>query len=175
MSQTSFRPGPEQVSRIAKLYEPSKSGNGLQPGHHWLLDVNKDTTPNPSGGLYSTAGDLAILYQMFLNEGEMNGKRILSKDAVEQMTTVQTRELKTGFTEGNGWGLGFCVVREPNGPTISLSPGSFGHGGAFGTQGWIDPQQQSFYILLICRQNFGNGDASELRTELQRLGRTLQK
>jgi CubicO group peptidase (beta-lactamase class C family) len=50
-----------------------------------------------------------------------------------------------------------------------LSKGTYGHGGAFGTQGWIDPQQDLFVILLIQRTGLPNADGSELRRELQRL------
>jgi CubicO group peptidase (beta-lactamase class C family) len=75
----------------------------------------------------------------------------------------------TGFTPGNGWGLGWCVVREPQGVTRMISPGTFGHGGAFGTQGWVDPQQETIYVLMIQRQGLANGDASEFREALQLL------
>ena len=68
-----------------------------------------------------------------------------------------------------GFGLGWGVVRQPQGVTEMLSPGTFGHGGAFGTQGWIDPQQDLFVILLIQRVGLTNGDGSEMRRELQRL------
>ena len=50
-----------------------------------------------------------------------------------------------------------------------LSKGTFGHGGEFGTQGWIDPQQELFVILLIKRTGLPNADSSDLRKELQRL------
>ena len=50
-----------------------------------------------------------------------------------------------------------------------LSPGSFGHGGAFGTQGWIDPKSEMIFVLLIARQNFGGGDGSDIRADFQRL------
>ncbi len=48
-----------------------------------------------------------------------------------------------------------------------LSPGTCGHGGAFGTQGWIDPERQMIFVLMIQRTGFGNGDASEIRDALQ--------
>jgi CubicO group peptidase (beta-lactamase class C family) len=48
-----------------------------------------------------------------------------------------------------------------------LSPGTYGHGGAFGTQGWIDPQKGMIFILLVQRNGFPNGDASDLRKSLQ--------
>lgn len=169
MNETTFHPNANQVKRLAKLYQPGKDGKGLQPGSHWLFEVSDATTPNPSGGLYSTATDLVQFYQMVLNDGELYGHRILSASAVKEMTSLQTEKLETGFTSGNGWGLGFCLVQEPQGPTASLSKGSFGHGGAFGTQGWIDPSRGMIFVLLIARTNFGNGDASELRSELQRL------
>jgi CubicO group peptidase (beta-lactamase class C family) len=85
------------------------------------------------------------------------------------MTRLQTGDIKTGFTDGMGWGLGWAVVRTPMGVTEKLSPGSFGHGGAFGTQGWIDPHQDLFVVLLIQRVGLANSDASAMRRELQAL------
>lgn len=85
------------------------------------------------------------------------------------MTRIQTGELAAGFVPGMSFGLGWGVVRQPQGVTEMLSPGTFGHGGAFGTQGWIDPKQDLFMILLIQRVGLPNGDASEMRRELQRL------
>lgn len=169
MKETSFVPTSDQAKRLAKLYQPNADKTGIEPGAHWLFELSPDTTPNPSGGLYSTASDVARFYQMILNGGELNGQRVLSADAVQQMTSLQTADITTGFTPGNGWGLGFCLVREPQGVTQSLSAGSFGHGGAFGTQSWADPTREMVFILMVARQNFGNGDGSDIRAELQRL------
>jgi CubicO group peptidase (beta-lactamase class C family) len=83
------------------------------------------------------------------------------------MTSVQTGDLKTGFTNGNGWGLGWCVVREPQGVTAVLSSGTFGHGGAYGTQAWIDPVKKRIYVLMVQRADFPNSDASEVRRAFQ--------
>jgi CubicO group peptidase (beta-lactamase class C family) len=66
-----------------------------------------------------------------------------------------------------GFGFGWGVVRQPQGVTEMLSPGTYGHGGAFGTQGWIDPIKNRFAILMIARVGLPNGDGSELRRELQ--------
>ena len=169
MTQTSFHPTAEQLKKLALLYQPTADKKDLERGNHWLYEVTADTSPNPSGGLYSTAGDLVRFYQMVLNGGDLNGKRILSADAVKQMTSLQSGDLATGFTPGNGWGLGFCLIRQPQGATDVLSPGSYGHGGAFGTQGWIDPGKEMIFVLLVARQNFAGGDASDLRADLQRL------
>ena len=90
--------------------------------------------PIPAGGLVSSGDDLAKLYRMMLNGGELDGKRVVSAKAVAEMTKLQTGEIKTGFVDGMGYGFGFAHVREPKGVTAMLSAGSYGHGGAFGTQ-----------------------------------------
>ena len=51
--------------------------------------------------------------QMLLNQGALGGRQYLKPESVKLMNTIQTGELKTGFTDGNGWGLGCCVVRKP--------------------------------------------------------------
>ena len=48
-----------------------------------------------------------------------------------------------------------------------LSPGTFGHGGAWGTQAWIDPTRGVAYILMIQRSDIGNSDTSEMRRAFQ--------
>jgi CubicO group peptidase (beta-lactamase class C family) len=88
------------------------------------------------------------------------------------MTTTQSGYIKTGFTEGMSWGLGFQVVKEPTGVTEMLSPGTFGHGGAYGTQSWGDPKTHSIYILMIQRARLGNSDGSELRRAFQEAAAT---
>jgi CubicO group peptidase (beta-lactamase class C family) len=65
-------------------------------------------------------------------------------------------------------GLGFHLVRTPQGVTESLSAGSFGHGGAYGTQAWIDPVRRRAYVLLIQRTDLPNSDGSEIRREFQK-------
>jgi CubicO group peptidase (beta-lactamase class C family) len=169
MRETTFYPTAAQQQRLARLYQPTADKKDIEPTTHWLVETSPDRSPNPSGGLFSTAGDLVRFYQMVLNGGDLNGKRVLSADAVRQMTSLQSGELQTGFTPGNGWGLGFCLVRQPQGPTQMLSPGTYGHGGALGTQGWIDPQREMIFVLLIARLNFGNSDGSDVRAEMQRL------
>jgi CubicO group peptidase (beta-lactamase class C family) len=166
MPDTCFYPTAEQRTRIAATYE-RKDGKlvrsksdiiGLPPGAKF---------PIPAGGLYSTASDLARVYRMMLNHGELDGKRILSPAAVDEMTRVLTGDLTSGFTPGLGFGFGWGVVRQPQGVTAMLSPGTFGHGGAFGTQGWIDPHKDLILVLLIQRNGLPNGDASPMRREFQ--------
>ena len=48
-----------------------------------------------------------------------------------------------------------------------LSAGTFGHGGAFGTQGWVDPKTKTIYVLMIQRDKLPNADGSEIRKAFQ--------
>ncbi len=123
--------------------------------------------PIPAGGLYSSAHDLARLYQMMLRRGTAEGRRLLSEAAVAEMTKVQTGDLEC-YNEGCGFGLGWAVVRRPVGVTDMLSPGSYGHGGSFGTEAWIDPGRSLFAIVLIQRSGLRDKDAPDVRDELLR-------
>ncbi len=159
------------MKRLATSYSKPKEGGSLEVAPIKLLSGKQPTDrlrmPAANGGLFSTAADYARFCRMLLNEGTLDGKRILSESAVKTMRTIATGDLKTGFTPGNGWGIGCCVVREPSGVTAMLSPGSFGHGGAYGTQAWIDPIKKRIYLLMILRANLPNSDASDLRQSFQ--------
>ncbi len=168
MNDATFHPSAAQRGRIATLYARDESGE-LKPSPRWLAPDDAAAVPNPSGGLFSTASDMARFYNAILAGGELDGRQILSADAVRQMTSVQTGDLVTGFSPGNGWGFGWCVVRQPEGVTAMLSPGTFGHGGAYGTQGWVDPERKAAFVLMIQRSNLPNADASDIRKEFQRL------
>jgi CubicO group peptidase (beta-lactamase class C family) len=169
MTNTTFTPNEEQQSRIATIYAPGEDNRSLMATDNHITDFSNVKGPNPSGGLVSSARDMFRFYQMVLNKGRFHDQRILSSEAVEQMTSPQTGSLETGFTPGNCWGLGWCIVLEPQGVTGMLSPGSFGHGGAFGTQGWVDPRTKTIYVLMIQRTKFGNSDASDIRQRFQQL------
>jgi len=168
MADTTFFPNDAQQMRLAVLYQPGEKEGEIVPAEHWLTDFSVDRVANPSGGLISTAEDMARFYQMILDGGTVANIRYVSENSVREMTRIQTDEkIVTGFTPGNGWGLGWCVVREPQGVSGMLSPGSCGHGGAFGTQGWIDPTRKMIFVLMIQRTKFGNSDGSDLRQNFQ--------
>jgi CubicO group peptidase (beta-lactamase class C family) len=169
MTDTTFYPNDAQRKRLATIY--GKDGDGkLVAAPNSLIGLPKNAKhPIPAGGLVSSGADLARLYRMMLHKGELNGKRILSEKAVAMMTKLQTGDIKTGFVDGMGYGFGWAYVREPKGVKAMVSPGTFGHGGAFGTQGWIDPANDVFVILLIQRTGLPNADASPMRKVLQEL------
>ena len=166
MKDTAFYPSAEQWQRVATLYD-QKDGQLQVTARPLIGPTDKARHPIPAGGLFSTAVDLARLYQAFLRGGELDGQRLVSPETLAEMTKVQTGDLTCGFVPGMSFGYGFAVVNQPQGVTGMLSRGTYGHGGAFGTQAWIDPQQDLFVVLLIQRNGLPNADGSEIRSELQ--------
>ena len=166
MADTTFYPSPKQLERLARTYE-RKDGKLVPPANAVTGPPKDARYPIPAGGLYSTGADLAKLYQMMLNGGKEKDVRILSAESIKAMTRIHTGELRAGFTPGMGWGLGWGVVQAPTGVTQMLSPGTYGHGGAYGTQAWLDPEKDLFMVLLIQRVGLPNSDASTIRAEFQ--------
>jgi beta-N-acetylhexosaminidase len=118
-------------------------------------------------GLFSNAYDLAQLYQMLLNGGEMNGQRFLKKETIDFFTAYNSGISRRG--------LGFDKPGETNGdrskpdsaakfpyPTGSASPSTFGHTGFTGTCVWADPQTKLLYIFLSNRVTPEGGDNNKL-------------
>lgn len=167
MKDTTFAPTDAQWKRIATAY--ARTGEGVDAkleaaGEQMKsLRASSEGYPRASGGLYGTARDYERFARMILRGGEYEGVRYLSEASVKAMVTPQTGDLEVGFTPGNAWGIGWCVVAKPQGPTAGLHPESFGHGGAWGTQAWIDPVAERVQLLMVQRTNFPNSDASPLR------------
>lgn len=178
MTNTTFYPTDTQRARLATAYAKSQNTGALQAVPPRPEFGPRDRPPQGNGGLYSTAPDYARFCQMLLNGGTLEGRRYLSAAAMKFLTTPQTGNLPTGFfqneTYGNhgpnyGWGITTCILRTPHeGVAAVLSPGSYGHGGAWGTQAWIDPVKGVAYILMVQRANFPNSDASGVRREFQK-------
>ncbi len=165
MKDSFFYPTPETIPRIAMVYV-EKDGK-LVPGPATLLggDPAKYRKgaifPGPGDGLYSTAEDLLHLYRMMLNKGVYEGRRYLSPFSIHLMTEAHTTGIHpVGWMRGADYGLGWEVVTEPFGELAGHAKGTYGHGGAFGTQGWIDPQNGLISILLIQRSG---GSTESLR------------
>jgi beta-N-acetylhexosaminidase len=100
-------------------------------------------------GLFSNAYDLAQLYQMLLNGGELNGVRLLKKSTIDKFTAYNSQVSRRG--------LGFDKPEKDNAtrkepyPSKSVSPETFGHTGFTGTCVWVDPTNHLVYIFLSNR------------------------
>lgn len=140
MSDTSFHPDERLRARFAKTHKTAEDGKGL------ALTYNAFVTPEPavrrmtepSGGLFSTAEDMAKFYQMILNGGMADGKRIVSKASINEMTKPHSAGGKP-ITYGLGWQTAQKGFSEKAG----------GHGGAFGTHGMIDPERGLVTVYMV--------------------------
>jgi len=172
MKNTTFWPTPDHLDVAAKAYSKNKETGALVEAKNPRFSEplhNPKRTPLPAGGLFSCAKDLSKLYQMLLNGGTLDGKRYLKTATLKQMTSNQLGDLpNVSFAPGMHMGLGFHVVHQPQEVTESLSIGTFGHGGAYGTQAWIDPVKKRAYVLLIQRTDLRNSDQSDIRREFQK-------
>jgi len=177
MTQTTFYLTGQERSHLATAYAKNKETGLLEPIPPRPEFGPLDRPPQGNGGLYSTATDYARFCQMLLSGGRFQGHRYLSRAAMKYLTTPQTGDLPTGFFQNDtfgqhganyGWGIATCILRKPHeGVAAMLSPGSFGHGGAWGTQAWIDPVKGVAYVLMVQRSNFPNSDASDVRCDFQ--------
>ena len=101
------------------------------------------------GGLSSTAKDYATFLQMYLNGGELNGIRILSRTTVETILANQVGDLMGGKTGESYYGLAFGVLTEAGAAKGGKgSPGTFQWGGYFNTQYFADPREKIVGILM---------------------------
>lgn len=101
-------------------------------------------------GLFSTANDLGILYQMILNGGTYGGDRYLNTETIKMFTAKQSPVSRRG--------LGFDRYDEDSSrgyPSKLASSQTFGHTGYTGTCVWIDPQYNLVYVFLSNRVNPG--------------------
>ena len=97
-----------------------------------------------NAGLFSTAEEVAKVYQMLLNGGELDGKRYLSKETCRVFTTTVSRISRRG--------LGFDKPDRHNpqkSPCAESAPASvYGHTGFTGTCAWTDPENGLVYVFL---------------------------
>ncbi|MBM3832442.1 MAG: DUF1343 domain-containing protein [Verrucomicrobia bacterium] len=163
MVDTSFFPSTNTLPRIAptertesemlrgKVHDPTARRMGGVAGH---------------AGLFTTAADLARYARMLLNNGSLDGVRILKPETVRFMTSVQSPEAVPSRR-----GLGWDIDSGYSGPRGKHFPlGSFGHTGWTGTCLWIDPFSKTFWMFLSNRVHpDGAGDVLPLRAALASL------
>jgi CubicO group peptidase (beta-lactamase class C family) len=150
MNDTFFFVPAEKRSRLAAVYSSTADGHiqrapdGALGQGHYIEGPRKDFSGG--AGLVSTAQDYARFLEMLRRDGEIDGHRILSPHAVALMRTNQIPGLYG--KEGKGFGLGFETV-ERYGALGMASVGSYGWGGAYGTEYVVDPQEHLVAVLMI--------------------------
>ena len=173
MTDTTFWLTPEQERRFAHNYRPGPANGKLEETEIvYLYGGARTDQARPAlggAGLFSTAEDVAHFYQMMLGGGMWHSRRILKSETVAELTRKQTGDLVA--RPGMPWGLGFCVIEDPAKmeANATLSRGTFGHGGAHGTQSWADPTRGIIYVFMIQRAALQpNPDDSPMRRAWQK-------
>ena len=100
-----------------------------------------------SAGIFATISDVARFARMMLNEGELEGVRVLSRESVQLMSRVQSPP-SVAARRSAGWDIDSPYSR-PRGSVFPL--GSYGHTGFTGCILWIDPFSATFYVFLSNR------------------------
>ena len=109
-------------------------------------------------GLSSTAEDYAKFLQMYLNNGELNGTRLLSRTTIKTIMANQIGDL-WGEDPGAFYGLAFMVQTEKGeGSGGNGSAGTFSWGGYFNTSYFADPEEHIIGILLKQTQKIKSDD-----------------
>ncbi len=137
MPDTDFWVPPAKAGRICQLYRQPKPGV-LEPGRDAKTLTERPTLFLGGHGLCSTIGDYERFCRMILNRGELDGVRVLKPETVD---LIFQNHLKTS---GQKYGLGGVVNGE----------GSYGWGGADGTQFAIDRKNSFFVLFMVQTQNY---------------------
>jgi CubicO group peptidase (beta-lactamase class C family) len=148
MSDTYYNVPESKWGRRASVYVPQPDGSLL---------ARPATKPRPAtvfggvAGLSSTAADYFKFHQMMLNGGEYKGTRLLGPKTIDLMISNHIGEgiPVTNKGPGYGFGLGYSVLLDAGKATESLTPGSFGWGGAWGTYFFVDPAEEVIGILMV--------------------------
>jgi CubicO group peptidase (beta-lactamase class C family) len=167
MKDTYFYLPADKASRLVEVQ--TKQDDKWVPFTDTFYDVNYPKTGaktffSGGAGLSSTALDYATFLQMYLNKGELNGTRFLSRKTVEFMLSNQIGNL---FGSESGFGLGYSILNE-NGAAKGGqgSEGTFRWGGYFNTQYFADPKENVIGIIMKQTQKVGGDYTGDMFKQL---------
>jgi CubicO group peptidase (beta-lactamase class C family) len=165
MNDTYFYLPREKYNRLATLFDEKdgkleKAPARIEQNGIFVTDYPKmeGTYFSGGGGLSSTALDYAIFLQMMLNDGALNGVRLLSRNTVRMMTMNQIGDVNFG---DNKFGLGFGITTEKGSAVLPTPEGVFEWGGAFSTTYWADPKEKLIGIIYRQMWHNSNYDAAD--------------
>jgi CubicO group peptidase (beta-lactamase class C family) len=151
MRDTSFYLPADKVGRLATVYSASPNGLTRTPDEGTMISQGayvKGPRRSFSGGagLLSTAPDYMRFLLMLRNGGELDGARILSPSTVALMTTDHLNGIP--YNPGQGFGLGFSVLKDVGARGTPGSVGEFGWGGAYHSTYWVDPVKDLVVVYM---------------------------
>lgn len=162
MMDTRFYVLPQDRERFAEVHYWDSETEGLVQQPHrtdraGYLDPER--LESGGGGLVSSAHDYARFIQMLVNQGELDGVRILAPESVRIMRTnslTGEEDMSYGIggpgQPGQGWGVDMAVTYDPQAAGSPQGPGTYYWAGAAGTSFWIDPVNDIFWLSMIQAQ-----------------------
>jgi len=163
MPDTGFFVPQNKQDRLALAYRIPDGSSGLAR----LPPMDVPITVNPSlkegaAGIVSTVPDYLRFLQALLNDGELNGHRVLEVETVAAMTRNQIAQelMPFGTNPANpmldrGWGYGLAVVTDAAKSEVGVNNGEFGWSGSLGTFSWADPVTGTVAVIMLQVQPAG--------------------
>jgi CubicO group peptidase (beta-lactamase class C family) len=158
MHDTALGASPEMQRRVAAIRLPPEQEGadwGWNSGYWLALGA-------PWGGLVTSPADLARLCLLMLGGGTLDGVRLLSPAGVRAMTANQLVGMPLVPEEDRRcrpWGLAWRLAWPGHSANFGdlLGPRAYGHWGATGTLGWIDPDAEAFALILTTQPQGDDG------------------
>ncbi len=139
------------LARTVELWAPETWSDGVQAAAMFNLP-NVRRAVIPAAQLHTTARDVARFYQMLLNGGELNGKRVLAPESIARATTPSTKpgdcERDTGLPSHRAHGLDLGGYAECVWGGNYTSTRTFGHGGFATNTSFADPDHALVLVIL---------------------------
>lgn len=147
MPDTDFYAPPHKAARLATSYRPGEGGLQPLPNTPYL---SKPALLSGGGGLISSLDDVLRFARMLLNEGELDGTRLLKADTVRMMASDQlpAQVAGPGWAPGNRFGLNVAVVSDPA-KAGHLPLGTYWWWGIQGTWMWVDPGNRIITLGML--------------------------
>ncbi len=162
MNDTHFYVQPQDRDRFAEVHYWDSERNRLAQQPHRTdrpSYFDADRLESGGGGLVSSTHDYARFLQMLVNEGKLNGVRVMTPESVRIMRTNSLTDdvnMRYGIggpgQPGQGFGVDFAVTFDPEAANSPQGPGTYYWAGAAGTSFWIDPVNDIFWLSMIQAQ-----------------------
>lgn len=173
MNETWFFPPKDQWDRIAAVYWAGRDEKQVGTAPLGMGNLGPDYTFSEhqtyfsgAGGLHGTASDYFRFAQMLLNKGELDGVRIVSRAAVEQMTSNQIGDLTNWQLTQNKWGYQVDLQEGVNAPPGSIhylgGKGAYSWQGFFSTK-FVNNPERDTVILTMSTPGFDGALPQNLR------------
>ena len=154
MTETSFVLDAERRGRFQPLFV----NIGDLKGYTNLLDelnYDPDSRAHFGGeGLVSNPADYARFCEMLANGGELDGRRILTPESIEKMTTVYSKDIFPELMPGMDMGFSVFVIADPGRDGTNAPEGVFGWSGYHNTHFFVDPKTRAYAVFMSRSRDF---------------------